>query len=250
MLRLLDPPAGLIKPVQPGPDGVLRMLARRPAGSTVLTDLRALVLADVIRRNAEHRHHATASTFLITRGADSADAGESTFRADAEALNIRPAEQEGSADDLPDGEASLDSGEIAVGSIRIRAGDVAGDGPFTMADLAGRGLDPLALRLAFLSVRYREPMTLNWDTIAEAGRTLQSWRRLVAECAEHPSHPPSGSVTGQIAADLDENADTPAALASLAAMTPEDLPFGTIFETFLHTDQVLALDLPRSIGRL
>ena len=39
-----------------------------------------------------------------------------------------------------------------------------------LADLADRGLDPLALRLAFLEHRYRQQMNLTWDTLERRGQ--------------------------------------------------------------------------------
>jgi cysteinyl-tRNA synthetase len=120
-----------------------------------------------------------------------------------------------------------------------------------VADLADRGLDPLALRLAFLEHRYREQMNLTWDTLSAADRTLRRWRELVAEWACSPSRPVHGPVAGQIAAAFDDDLDTPAALRSLRLLEKDrDVPPGSKFESFAHADQLLGLDLARDVGRV
>ena len=56
-----------------------------------------------------------------------------------------------------------------------------------LSDLTARGLDPLALRLAFLEHRYRQQMNLSWDTLEAADKTLRRWRERVASWACSPS---------------------------------------------------------------
>ncbi|HEX4660276.1 MAG TPA: cysteine--tRNA ligase [Streptosporangiaceae bacterium] len=117
-------------------------------------------------------------------------------------------------------------------------------------DLADRGLDPLALRLAFLEHRYREQMNLTWDGLNAADRTLRRWRELVADWARSPSKPVHGPVAAQIAAAFDDDLDTPAALRSLRQLEKDqDVPPGSKFESFAHADQLLGLDLARDVGR-
>jgi cysteinyl-tRNA synthetase len=119
-----------------------------------------------------------------------------------------------------------------------------------VADLADRGLDPLALRLAFLEHRYRQQMNLTWDTLTAADRTLRRWRELVAEWACSPSKPVHGPVAAQIAAAFDDDLDTPAALRALRRLEKDrDVPPGAKFESFAHADQLFGLDLARDVGR-
>jgi len=119
-----------------------------------------------------------------------------------------------------------------------------------VSDLADRGLDPLALRLAFLEHRYRQQMNLTWDTLSAADRTLRRWRELVAEWANSPSKPMCAQVTAQIAAAFDDDLDTPAALRALRRLEQDpQIPPGSKFESFAHADQLLGLDLARDVGR-
>jgi cysteinyl-tRNA synthetase len=118
------------------------------------------------------------------------------------------------------------------------------------ADLAARDLDPLALRLALLRHHHRQPATLTWDDLAGADGTLRRWRRQTAEWANFPSKPMcAGYVTGVTGA-VDDDLDTPAALAALDALGADgELPEGSKFEAFAYLDRLLGLDLARDVGR-
>jgi cysteinyl-tRNA synthetase len=119
-----------------------------------------------------------------------------------------------------------------------------------VADLGASGLDPLAARLAFLEHHYRQQLNLTWETLTAADATLRRWREQVAGWAASPSRPMCAEVTGQIAAGLDDDLDTRAAVAALRRLEKDpEIPPGSKFETFVHADQVLGLDLAADIGR-
>lgn len=119
-----------------------------------------------------------------------------------------------------------------------------------LGDLAARGLDPLALRLALLEHRYRQQMNLTWDTLEAADATLRRWRARVAEWAQSPSRPMCAEITASVAAAVDDDLDTPAALLTLRALEQDgQIPPGSKFETFAHTDRLLGLDLARDVGK-
>jgi cysteinyl-tRNA synthetase len=119
-----------------------------------------------------------------------------------------------------------------------------------LADLAQRGLDPLALRLAFLEHRYRERLDLTWQGLADADRALRGWREQVANWATHPSRPMSAHHVTEIADAFDDDLDTPAAMRVLRGLgSATEVPPGSKFETFAHVDQLFGLDLAREVGR-
>ena len=119
-----------------------------------------------------------------------------------------------------------------------------------LSDVEARGLDPLALRLAFLEHRYRQQLNLTWDTLAAADAAVRRWRDRVAEWANSPSRPMCAQYVGQFTAALDDDLDTPAALRALRSLEKDsEIPPGSKFETFAHLDQVLGLDLARDIGK-
>ncbi len=116
-------------------------------------------------------------------------------------------------------------------------------------DVVARGHDPLALRLAFLSSRYRQQANLSWDGIAAADRTLARWRTVVAGWAESPSEALAQDVADELLAAFEDDLDTPRALQVLRRLEKDaDVSDGAKFETFAWADQLFGLDLARQVG--
>jgi cysteinyl-tRNA synthetase len=119
-----------------------------------------------------------------------------------------------------------------------------------LSDVTDRGLDPLAVRLAFLEHRYRQQINLTWDTLTAADGTLRRWREQVADWADEPSRPIAAEYWGRITSALDDDLDTPAALRALRELARDSgVAAGSKFETFSAADRVLALDLVSLVGR-
>lgn len=119
-----------------------------------------------------------------------------------------------------------------------------------LSDLADRGLDPLAARLAFLDHRYRQQLNLTWDTLTAADGTLRRWRELVADWADEPSRPMCAESWSAFTGALDDDLDTPSALRTLRELARDpQLQAGSKFETFAAADRVLGLDLASLVGR-
>ncbi|GIH27278.1 cysteine--tRNA ligase [Acrocarpospora phusangensis] len=119
-----------------------------------------------------------------------------------------------------------------------------------LSDVVDAGLDPLAVRLALMEHRYRQQMNLTWDTLHAADRLLRRWRSKVAEWAESPSQPIAPAADA-IHRAFEDDLDTPLALRLLRDLerSPDVAP-GSKFETFLHFDHLLGLDLSADIGRV
>ncbi len=119
-----------------------------------------------------------------------------------------------------------------------------------LEDVAARGLDPLAVRLFFLTGRYRQQMNLTWDALSAADRRLSRWRARVAEWAESPSVALPRDAVDAVVAAFDDDLDTPTALVLLDRLArDESLPPGAKFEAFAYLDRLLGLDLAREVGR-
>jgi cysteinyl-tRNA synthetase len=117
-------------------------------------------------------------------------------------------------------------------------------------DLADRGIDPLALRLALLEHRYRQQMNLTWDTVHAADKTLRRWRERVADWARSPSKAMCAQYVSDITGAFDDDLDTPAALRALRDLEKDSaIEPGAKFETFAHADRLLGLDLVRAVGQ-
>ena len=117
-------------------------------------------------------------------------------------------------------------------------------------DVEARGLDPLALRLAFLQQRYRQQANLTWEALEAADAQLSRWRGKLAQWAEAPSAPMPAPARARFESAVADDLDMPRAIQALReAERDTSTPEGARLELFLHADRVLALDLAREIGR-
>lgn len=131
--------------------------------------------------------------------------------------------------------------------IHLRVAELTFDGQGDPPDVAAHGVDPLALRLAILAVPRAEPRDLTTRGLLEADAELRHWRGRVAAWAERQSRPVHAEV---VRAPLESDLDLPGTLDALRGVENDpELAEGAKFETFVYTDRVLALELPRDVGR-
>lgn len=112
-----------------------------------------------------------------------------------------------------------------------------------------RGIDPLALRLAFLQHRYRQQLNLTWAVIEGAATTLARWRTRVADWAASPSEAIPATWREDFQSAVRDDLDTPRALQLLHAIERDPSAPGAKFEFFAYADRILGLDLVRDVGR-
>ena len=215
-------------------------------GKADLTGLRVLLVADLLARTAELRN-LQVQTVLAAEGNPTAEGNPAAVEQAADALNIHPPVARASARDAA---ASL-GGPIDV---HLASHDVASDRGLavhvgTASLQEAEGIDPLAIRLALLSIPYHQPADLTETALAEADQAVSRWRRRVAEWAQSPSRPMPAHLADRLRA-VGDDLDTASMLALLRDLAPDDdVPPGARFETFLAADRILGLDLPRDIGR-
>jgi hypothetical protein len=214
MLRLYDATTRAVRELRSGP---LRIHVHGG-------DPRVHVTADVLRRVAARDRRQV----LIGHSGAAPDWDQS-------ALNVQPME-------WPPGEADLHVGADAAGSPGLVM--VASAPPSWPQDA-----DPLTVRLAMLSTHYRTPLEPGDAFDAEAER-LERWRAAVATWANSPGKPMAADYVAEATAAFGDDLDTPAVLSLLDRLAddPEISP-GSKFETVVHLDLILALDLMSAIGR-
>jgi cysteinyl-tRNA synthetase len=119
-----------------------------------------------------------------------------------------------------------------------------------VSDVIDRGFDPLSLRLAFMSNRYRQQLNLTWDSLAAADTTIRRWRERVAQWATEPSAALSAEHLDAMKAAFADDLDTPRAITVLRELEKDSgISDGAKMETFLAADRLLGLDLARDIGK-
>lgn len=221
-----------------------------------LGDLRVLLVADVLLRTAG-LYGRPALIGLGLPVEPSADDLKALTRA-AERLNVHPPAAQGSPRDIP---AAL-GGPVDV-EVALR-GSVCPDAPPAPAPRPARidvgaveahhpldpSADPLALRLVLLTHTPARPVRVTSGALAEADRTLARWRRRVAGWAREPSRPVHAETVRAARAHCAQGLDTPTVLELLHRLEEsEEVPAGARFETFVHLDRVLALELAREVGQ-
>jgi hypothetical protein len=264
MLRLLDARTSSYAQVRPTQSGLLRVCAYLPetAGDADFTWLRVLLVADLFLRAAELRNLQVFTMLAVT---DQGSAQAAACERAAGALGIYPPAARASlreARTSPDGpidvhlvsrDADADgnpSGLVTrVGTAQLRR-EAHRDQAVGADVLAGPGHDPLAIRLALMSLPYYQPADLTENMLASAQETVTHWRHQVADWAESASRPIPAQIAETIR-DAFSDLDTTSLLALLDDLAcGADLSAGAKFETFLYADRVLGLDLPRDIGRV
>lgn len=223
MLQLPGARGGRAAPVTPARPGQLNIWVASPGQP------RPCLLADLLARVAE-RHH------LRARVCQPAPAGWAE-------LNVYPAEAAVGPPGLLDVAVARPGEPVGTPAHQVEPGAARPRVP----DLAG--VDPLALRLAFLGHPYREELTLTQDDLAAADAVLRDWRDSVKRWALSPSKPMCAEYVGGFLGALDDDLATPAALRTLAALAADPgIPDGAKFETFAYLDRFLGLDLAREVG--
>jgi len=251
VFQLHDNHTGEPSELRPNRPGELRLYLAVGAGAAADGDeLRACLVADLVRRLAEH-HHLRVSAWT-----------SAAYPRAWDALNIYPLEVAAEAPQPLD-----------VGIAPATTGPVPGAAPtpasspppepaaarwlqpapvFAATGLDGlsAGVDPLALRLASLDRHYRQPLELSEATLAASDAELRDWRAQVAQWANSPSRPMCTQYLQDFLTACDRDLDTAAALAALRILAADStIPAGSKFETFAYLDRLAGLDLAREVGR-
>ena len=257
MFRVLDDRPGSHAEVSFARPGPLRLYAhvRASADAADLTGLRVLLVADLLFRAAEIGGLQVLVARLFT--------GEAAARAGvecaADALGVHPPALPAAPGEMwPGGQSGVHiADDASVGEddhtgILVRTAAARMTGVAFPEGAAGgfpAGYDPLAIRLALMSVPRHQPAEITAATLTDATRALDEWRHRVAGWAQFPSHRIPEPVQAAFLAAFD-SLDAVAALSALSRLAADEtMPPGARFEASVYADRVLALDLPRDIGR-
>ena len=110
-----------------------------------------------------------------------------------------------------------------------------------LTTLIDRGYDPLAYRFFCLGAHYRARLNFTWDGLDSAATALNRLRRAACDWGE-PSQVDDG-YAAQFAAHINDDLNTPRALALVWDLAKSDLSASTKKATLLHFDRVLGLRL-------
>ncbi|GAA3567530.1 hypothetical protein GCM10022222_59360 [Amycolatopsis ultiminotia] len=226
----------------------------RPPGTTVRIGVpapepvRAVVVADVLRRILEDRYELQVFTTVVRPGEEPEGHEWAVLDHVLRALWIPPPTH--FADSFPDRPVNVvvepegHHGAVPEGVLRVRVG------PVRIADrvLAGAP-DFLPLRLALLNTPLRAPVPVGRAELDRAESTVERWRNRVASWAGNASARMPQEVVTEAYAALDDDVDVPGVLTVLERLEADpSIADGAKFEVFVHLDRFLGLDLPRYLG--
>ncbi|UKY48535.1 hypothetical protein [Streptomyces inhibens] len=268
VLRIVDARSGQAVEIAPGRRSPLRVCVHVP-GLGGLSDLRVLVVADVLGRTAELLG-GQVFTGLTARGRS--EGWWQALARRASALGIHPAVAYGDPQEV--GEALGGPVDIHVTGPMKREGagrpadvvdgirlavdaesppdrsEYTDDPGAAASDSVTAVSDPLAVRLALLTRAHHTPVDLTPKALAAADERLVRWRSAVADWARAPSKPMCADILRQALTGLEEDLHTPAVLEALSHLESQaHIPYGAKFETFVYLDRVLGLDFADEVGR-
>jgi hypothetical protein len=248
-LHMFDTSTGQMAQVPPAGRHGLRMRVHLacPGGRVAWTQVRVLVVADVLLRALETTGVQVLPALAVPDLPS--DQAKVLDRALARYGVRLPEVDDDSRADL---HLHTDPEQVRAGpGIRVRVGEVATGVGVPDPLSFGPGEDPLARRLALLSGAYREPMPLDAPGLQGAAARLAGWRTLVRAWSREPSGPVPAALREQARQTLDSDLDTPHLLGLLdkTADAPA-LTGGARFESFVWLDMFLGLDLARDLAVL
>lgn len=237
MLRLLDSRTTDVI-VWPQRDVPVHITVACPAGT--LREVRAVLVADLIRRVLQDRHgFATDVTLTGTSGQPNTG-----LRRDLASLWVSPPDQPNDSNGQP--HLVVDTGQLDPGDTpSLMVGPVTPIA-MTLSALNRARYDRLAIRLALLAAGPNRPISLSPTRLNSAARTLRRWRRRVAGWAAHPPADLPADMLDSAHAAMDDNMNITGVLSVLTRIE-RDLTIqpGAKLEMFLRLDRILALDLAR-----
>lgn len=251
-MRLTDTRTGTTAEIRPARRGLLRVAVHlgRPEHPFDLADLRALLVADVLRRVCELGGDLQVG--LVWAHPDLPPAQVKALARDADLIGVHPPDPDGATAPADvhllapgTGAARPVAGAVVTATAPARP-PVPGEPPLGFLDRME--VEPLAVRLALLRHPYRTPVDLTRRTLTDAQETLDRWRRLVADWAQEPSSS-LADPTHRAFAAFENDLDTATGLAELDRIADGSGSAGARFETSVRLDRVLGLELPRDIGR-
>ena len=118
---------------------------------------------------------------------------------------------------------------------------------YTISNLKERGFDALDLRYFYLSGKYNEPLNFTWESLEASKTALEKLRSLMQSCKnEKQTTTATSEYKNKFLEALNDDLNTPQALAVLWEMVKSNLPGSDKYDLALRFDEVLGLKLNES----
>jgi cysteinyl-tRNA synthetase len=120
---------------------------------------------------------------------------------------------------------------------------------FRITEIEEQGYDPLAFRYLALQAKYRTSLNFTTEGLAGADRALRQLREKVAAWAELGGQSESAEWEERFRVAIADDLDLPGAMALVAELVRSSTAPGTKVDLVSSWDQVLGLDLRRTVAR-
>jgi cysteinyl-tRNA synthetase len=128
-----------------------------------------------------------------------------------------------------------------------------GGGVLTLEDLVSKGINPLAFRYLCLTAHYRSQLNFTWESLQAAEIALKNLYREVSSYAlpadrqGKPSSEGSKDHEDRFLTAINNDLDTPAAIAVVWDLVKSNLPDGVKLNSLVKFDKVLGLGLEKVV---
>ncbi|MFA6160736.1 MAG: cysteine--tRNA ligase [Patescibacteria group bacterium] len=120
---------------------------------------------------------------------------------------------------------------------------------YTLDDCKAKGIEPLAIRYFFLGAHYRSKLNFTWEAAQAAQNALNNLREFSRELAIPTDQNPHESFNDEFMSELNDDLNTPAALAVVWNLVKSDVESSVKASTLLAWDKILGLDLDKYIAK-
>ena len=118
---------------------------------------------------------------------------------------------------------------------------------FTLRDIEEKGFDPISFRYLVLTAHYRDKLNFTWESLKSAQNALNNLREIVRAWDEPQIG--CGEFEQKFMEAVNNDLNTPQALAVLWEMAKSDYPTSAKAKSILEMDKVLGLNLDEYLGK-
>ncbi len=119
---------------------------------------------------------------------------------------------------------------------------------YTLKDITEHGIEPLSLRYFYLGAQYRSKLNFTWDALQAAQNALNKLREIVREWEPATDNTPDAEWHAKFMSEVDDDLNTPGALAVVWELVKSDLDSGKKAAVLLVWNKILGLDLDKYIA--
>ncbi|MHB8831116.1 MAG: cysteine--tRNA ligase [Patescibacteria group bacterium] len=120
---------------------------------------------------------------------------------------------------------------------------------YTLEDCQAKGIEPMAIRYFYFGAHYRSKLNFTWEAAQAAQNALDKLREAARSWEIPTDQEVDAAYHAEFLSELDDDLNTPAALAVVWDLVKSDLESGHKAATLLAWDKILGLSLDKYIAK-